>query len=168
MSLQFIIDGYNVTNHPLFLKSQGKNKEAGTILLEIIRTKRLCGSLKNDVRIVLDGYPQTQNHYSQLSSFQIIYSKDSSADDLIKRLVDDFRGNRKNIVVVSDDKEVVLYAKAAGALVKNVEVFLGKDPTLNKRARQEKRLEEKNALKQDLNYTQVSKINEELKRLWIK
>lgn len=168
MSLQFIIDGYNVTRHPLFLNSQGKNKDAGTLLLEIIRTKKLCGSLKNNVTVVLDGYPQAQNQDNHFLNFKVVYSQDLSADDLIKHKVDDFRGNRKNIIVVSDDREIVSYAKQAGARVLSVEDFLGKDPALNKRARQDKRLEEKNTLKQELNYTQVDKINEELKRLWLK
>jgi len=168
MSLQFIIDGYNVTNHPLFLKSQRKNKDSGSFLLEIIRTKNLCGSLKNNVTVVFDGYPHVSGRYALNPNFKVIYSEDLSADDLIKELVENYRGNRKNIVVVSDDKEVALYAKHAGALTKSVEDFLGNDPGLNKRARINKRLEEKNAPKQELNYSQIDKINEELKKIWFK
>jgi hypothetical protein len=70
--------------------------------------------------------------------------------------------NRKNIVVVSDDKEVRFMAKALGASCLGVSGFIGSKD--NAKSRNE---HSAGSFKEELTYTQMSKINQELFKRWI-
>ena len=160
MSLQYIIDGYNLTNHRLFTTTNSgrKIKDSRIALLELIRVKRLCGSPRNSVTIVFDGYPDSESLEGFDTAMQVVFARQESADERIRRLVEK-SGNPKNIRVVSDDKEIKFFVKAQGAKALSVEEFLGSDKKFIA-------AKEKEPLKPELTYTQTHKINQELKKLW--
>jgi len=160
MSLQYIIDGYNLTNHPLFSKNHKKSEDSRGALLESITKNRLTGSVKNEVIVVFDGFPGSpfpQYKYSSCA-IQIVFSKEETADEKIKKMVE-YSDNRKNIIVVSDDKEIKLSVKMLGATSLGVEEFFG-----SKGKAQRKTID---LVKPELNYSQISKINQELKKRWL-
>ena len=73
--------------------------------------------------------------------------------------------NRKNIIVVSDDKEIKFMIRSLGAQHLSIEDFIGRDegPAEAKGKKKSKELS-----KQELNYTQMRDIDEELKKIWLK
>ena len=159
MSLQFIIDGYNLIKHPL-LAAQAKNSPSDrAALLNFIRFNKLTGSPKNSVTVVFDGYPDS-NEPANDTSIYVIFSRKISADDKIRKLVEE-SGSRKQIVVVSNDRQVQSVAKMLGAGVAGIETFVKEDS---------KAKIAKKALESDpkLTYTQMQKINDELRKLWLK
>ena len=159
MSLQFIIDGYNLIKHPL-LAAQAKNSPSDrSALLNFIRFNKLTGSLKNAVTVVFDGYPDSYEPTSD-TGIAVVFSRMISADDLIRKLVEE-SGNRKQMVVVSNDREIQSMAKMLGATVAGIESFIKYD----KKAQ----IARKN-LESDpkLTFTQMQKINDELRKLWLK
>jgi len=164
MSLAYIIDGYNIINHPLFARAHKKIKNPLNSLSDFIKIKRLCGSLKNKVIIVFDGYcPKGQEPSRAGAGFSLVFSQESSADERIKSMLETAE-DRKNIVVVSDDKEIRLFAKYSRVKSIGVEEFFA--PAFQVSANASRT--QKNLSKQELNYSQVNKINEELKKLWLK
>jgi len=78
---------------------------------------------------------------------------------LIERSTD-----RKNTVVVSDDREISLFARHCGVKAMSVEEFI-RPPRSQAGRGQDSAAGE---AKQGLNYTQQARINEELKKLWLK
>jgi predicted RNA-binding protein with PIN domain len=159
MSLQYIIDGYNVVNHPSFNRSNNI-QQVREKLVGLIKEKRLCGSPRNKVTVVFDGYPGGQNSTDFAPGINIIFSGDISADEKIKRLVEN-SDNPKNIIVVSDDNEIKSFVKSCGSRGEAAEDFIG-------RKKHPRAPESRDLLKTDLNYSQISKINKELAQRWLK
>jgi predicted RNA-binding protein with PIN domain len=162
MSLQYIIDGCNVINHPIFIARANKRiTDQRAALLELIKSKRLTGSARNKVIVVFDGYAAAQDIHAisrQASAVEVIFSRKETADERIMKLVSDFCAT-KSTVVVSDDNQIRIFAKSAGAKVLGVEEFIAcKDKQAGPDDEQ---------AKTDLNYTQMQKINQELKKLWL-
>jgi len=158
MSLQFIIDGYNVIHHPIFTQQvTQKAKYPKSALLEFIKKNRLCGSSRNKIMVVFDGYPEPSSNKTA-SDTNIVFSGNETADEKIKRVVES-SDNPKNIIVVSDDKEIKFFAKVCGAKAIGVEEFI---PTKEKKAKDEDDL-----LKAELTYAQIDKINKELRKIWL-
>lgn len=112
--------------------------------------------------IVFDGYCSPQE-YRELVNYdygpKIIFSREETADNKIKEMIENSSGP-KNIVVVSDDKEIRSLAKLYGAKLQNVEDFI--------RAKEKQRQPQRDSLKVELNFSQIHKINEELKKIWLK
>ncbi|MBU3959148.1 MAG: NYN domain-containing protein [Candidatus Omnitrophica bacterium] len=159
--MQYIIDGYNVINHPLFCPGHKKiKKDCRIVFLELIRTKRLCGSPKNKVTVVFDGYANIPELKRDHSDIDVIFSREETADEKIKKLIErcDKPGN---IAVVSDDKEIKFFARALGSRSVSVEEFIR--PRENSPG-----IEEKDILKPELTYSQILRINQELKEVWLK
>lgn len=138
------------------------NKQYPGSLLNLIKTKRLCGSSKNKATVVFDGYPCDPESGCRDTNINAVFSRDETADEVIKRLIERSE-NRKNIIVVSNDNEIAYFAKQSGAKALCVEDFIcpfHDNPS--------KRIAKENDLsKQDLNYTQINEINKELKKLWL-
>ena len=155
MSLQYIIDGYNIINHPLFKENQKIIKDSRAALLKIIKTKRLCGSPRNKVIIVFDGYPQTDKLEDAIGDLEVIFSRNNSADEKIKKMVENC-ANPKNIIVVSDDKEIKFFIRTCGARPMSAEEFLAHPEAKHKEP-----------VKPELTFTQMHKINQELRKLWL-
>jgi len=161
MSLQFIIDGYNLLNHPQFRRASKEALPAASVLA-FIRAGNLTGSAKNKVIIVFDGYPPGYTSQDDLGGAVVIFSRKISADEKIKKLVEE-TSNRKNIYVVTNDKEIKFMIKSLGAHALAIEDFIKEEKMAKSAA--SKRKEVSN---DELNYTQKHNINEELKKLWLK
>jgi len=159
MSLRFIIDGYNITNHPDFCR-QARKLPAGPrqALTSLIETKRLSGSPRNQVDIVFDGYPGEEG-VTQPSRVNLIYSRDISADERIRKMLET-AANPKSIVVVSDDKEIRSFAGIFGAQHLSVESFLV--------SKEEGAALKRKLAEPEISYTAKHKINEELRKIWLK
>ena len=161
MSLHYIIDGYNIINHPLFTRLLKSPLNPRATLLLLIRKKRLTGSLKNKVTVVFDGYPDANQTVLDEPDITVIFSRKVSADEKINLLIEE-TANRKIIIVVSDDREIQYNAKSLGAKVLGIDEFFA---AAGNRQVNTKKLE---PAKTELNYSQMQKINEELRRLWLK
>ncbi len=159
MSLQYIIDGYNAINHPSFARSNNIQKARGEFI-GLIKEKRLCGSLRNKVTVVFDGYPGAQNLKDSAAGINIIFSGEATADEKIKAFVEDSH-NPKNIIVVSNDNEIRSFVKSCGSRVLAIEDFVK-----NKNAPEISRGRE--SPKAELNYTKIAEINKELSQRWLK
>ncbi|MBM3245777.1 MAG: NYN domain-containing protein [Candidatus Omnitrophica bacterium] len=157
MSLQYVIDAYNIIHHSIFNRSNKDTQDPRQALLRLIQEKRLTGSPKNKVILVFDGYPACASVESQKSdNISIIFSRKISADDKIRQILDE-SGNLKNTVVVSDDKEVKFFARACGARVLGVAEF----------AAEKEKPQDKDAFEFKLSYSQMHRINQELKKIWL-
>lgn len=170
MSLQYIIDGYNVINNPLFSKRHKKSQEPRREFLEFIRLGHLTGSFKNKVLIIFDGFSGLEPLNAERFNIDIVFTQEETADNYIKRIVDK-SANTKNIIVVSNDKEIGFFIKSSGARSQSVEEFLS--PLFIRNGlvfHQEKRQRghKSNSLKAELNYSETEKINKELKDIWLK
>ena len=158
MSLQYIVDGYNVINNPQFPRPQ-KTKDTRRALLELIKAKKLCGSSRNKITVVFDGYPDSQEIKQDYTDINVIFSRKETADERIKSIVES-SGNAKDIAVVSDDKEIRFFVKATGGRTISVGEFIDRKEKLQRQGR--------DLLKTELTYSQMQKINQELKKIWLK
>ncbi len=111
--------------------------------------------------MVFDGYPKASQQEPAEACIDIIYSREESADTRIKRMVESSK-NPRNIAVVSDDREIQFFIKSLGAIAIGVEEFVNPQPAKSRQAKKE------DPAKADLNYTDIDKINKELKQLWLK
>ena len=90
-----------------------------------------------------------------------MFSRTKEADELIKRIVEDSACPR-NIVVVSDDKEVQLTSRFLHAQICSVQEFICGNKE-NKAAADAKLA----AVDFKLSYADMQKINAELKKKWL-
>lgn len=127
--------------------------------MELIKAKKLCGSPNNKITVVFDGYAGSSGQELNGSDIRVVFSCKESADSRIKKMVE-VHSNPKNVVVVSDDKEIKFFIRALGARPISVEEFIC--PKDKSQARQ------KDLLKTELTYTQMDAINQELKKIWLK
>lgn len=76
----------------------------------------------------------------------------------------------KNLVVISDDREIAFFARQAGAHPTSVEEFLCRAPQARRlQANQQKKSkgeEEESGPK--ISYSAMQKINQELSKIWLK
>ena len=92
----------------------------------------------------------------------MIFSDGCSADDQIKRMVEEDT-DHKNCVVVSNDKDIYLYARSLGARVMSVEAFTSvragfkPAPSGNK-----------DSGGKYISLSRQEKINKEFKDIWLK
>jgi predicted RNA-binding protein with PIN domain len=159
MSLQYVIDGYNVVRHASFSVKGHASPTAS--LIQCIRANNLCGSMKNRVTIVFDGYPTMHNPQLPSGDCDVVFSQDESADDRIRYIVEHAE-NPKIVIVVTDDRSVQFHAKAAGTSVMGVDEFItAKAASAAARRR-------KADLKPELSTLDAARINNELRKLWLK
>jgi len=157
MSLQYVIDGYNLIHHPQFGRRAPKAADPRQALIALIWREALTGSVKNAVCVVFDGYPDAASPACrQGDGARMLFSHEESADAVIMRLVEN-APHAKTMVVVSDDRQIRIHAKAYGAKAVGVDEFLGAPKAMKK-----------DEAEAELNYSQKAKIDEELKKLWLK
>jgi len=159
MPLHYVIDAYNIINHITFAPIRKKIKDPQRALLNFIKEQRLAKKSKNKITVVFDGYPKVSEHNSSEPDVDIVFSRDETADAKIKRMAEASK-NPKNIVVISDDREIIFFIKSVGARHMGVEDFISP----KKKAQGGK----DDLIKAQLNYSQINKINQELKELWLK
>jgi predicted RNA-binding protein with PIN domain len=148
--LQFIIDGYNLVYKIPEVK--GSSTPCSDLLVFIYKNK-LTGSNNNEVWIIFDG---GQPPY-QINNFQykIRFSSQESADDLIIKKIERIN-NRKQTVVVTDDRQLAYRARFLGARTISVDEFVSKT---KKRKKREATKDIENSLQRE--------ITEELKKIWL-
>ena len=166
MSLHFIIDGYNLIKQTGILNKPNL-EDSRSALIKLLKIHRPQGSSNNRVTIVFDGkkdhyYPGqiSENVYPD-SGMKVIFSQDESADDKIRQLVRDSK-NPRNIVVVTNDREIQIFVRQLKAQVRAVEEFLLKfnrgSPGISSRAEDKIILPPPDA----------AKITEEMKDVWLR
>ncbi len=165
MALHFILDGYNIIKQIPPLANM-KLDEGRETLIRFIETKNPQGSYRNQVTVVFDGQGGSGG-YQQGAAVKVLFSWDESADDQIKRLVDN-QENRKSLVVVTDDREIQYYVRALGAQVLSVADFWEKikSPEMKSRRPKSKTLHVED--KKDIPKTLEAKINAEFEKIWSK
>lgn len=126
-------------------------------LLRWIEDERPQGSVNNQVTVVFDGDPDYFGGMPQ-GQIKVIFSQGCSADDEIKRMVEEMP-LKKNCVVVSDDKDIFLYARSLGTKVMSVAAFTSKTRGLHARADRGGKY---------IPLSRQEKINKELKSFWLK
>ena len=161
MSLQYIVDAYNLINHPAFKPVSKPALNIQHALVDFIRLNRLTGSKNNGVVLVFDGYPPRSEDIPCQNGWLCMFSRTKEADELIKEIIQD-SASPKNIVVVSDDKEVRLSSRFLQAQICKVEEFIcGKQD--NKSATYAKLA----TVDFKLSYAKMQKINAELRKKWL-
>jgi predicted RNA-binding protein with PIN domain len=128
-------------------------------LLKWIDQTRPQGSVNNRVTIVFDGHP---GHFGPTATLPgrvaVIFSEGCSADDTIKRMVEKMP-HKKNCVVVSDDKDVFLYARSLGAKVMKVAAFVSKARGHGAPG---------DSVGKYISLSRQEKINQEFQKIWLK
>ena len=120
MSLHYLVDGYNIVKQAPGLADRPLEQgRAG--LLRWIDAHRPQGSANNRVTVVFDGKSE---HFSTPvdCGVKTVFSRDESADDCIKAMVEKSAA-KSTVVVVSDDKGIALYVRSLGAKVMGVKEF---------------------------------------------
>lgn len=164
MALNYILDGYNIVKNLSGL-AELKLEDGRNGLVQLINRYRPQGSLRNTVTIVFDGqsgwgWGCADGH--QQSGMRVIFSSQQSADAKIKELIDR-AGAPKSCVVVTNDREIQYYVRAAGAQVLAVEDFAGRLKPECERVRTVAAHEEKQISK-----VVELKITDELSGIWLK
>lgn len=94
----------------------------------------------------------------------VVFSKGQSADDLIKKTIEQSTV-KKSWVVVSDDKQIKFYVRALGANVLTVKEFTRGDSKKSKQSAAKNQALA--AAGKYISLTQQAKINQELERIWM-
>ena len=165
MALYFILDGYNIVMRlpELFQKSDRLSFEASREgLVNFLSTYRPQGNVRNPVTIVFDGYAEMKLNWGRLrqEAIQIIFSEQESADDRIVSLIGKAA---REMIVVTDDRELSLRVRDRGARVVSIKEFVAK--LVDKQKKVSGAHEEKEG---KLTPQEEQKITDELKKLWIK
>jgi len=164
MSLFYIVDGYNLIKRaPLFKHKRLQEARAG--FLSFVELRRPHGSQKNRLAIVFDGSAQVFG-YRENYSFEVIFTAGETADEKIKEIVSSF-DRPKNIVVVTDDRELLFSVRALQAKTMGTVEFLNKAGKQDRVPSKEKSsLDAEGRL--ELNIVEREKITEEVSRVWLK
>ncbi|MFH0940861.1 MAG: NYN domain-containing protein [Candidatus Omnitrophota bacterium] len=165
MSLTYIVDGYNLIKRtPRF--DHDELRLARTELFSYLECYRPHGSLKNKLVVVFDSKGDCFAYRELACSFEVVFTRGETADEKIKSIVSQ-DSQPKEIVVVTDDKQLRLAVRSCGAKVLACSEFLKKG-----RSPQVKQAKFFNAREFDgkgtLNIVQKEKITEELGRIWLK
>ena len=134
-------------------------------LLRWIGDSRPQGSVNNQVTVVFDGAEGSDSLHGEI---RVIFSDGCSADDKIKRMVEEDAG-RKNCVVVSDDKDIFLYARSLGAKIMSVAAFKSKGTVpLSSRGQSPSVDTRQDDGGKYIPLSRQEKINKELRFFWLK
>lgn len=156
MSLHYILDAYNIMHHAACRYRRTAN-DPRYGFIAFIRDEGFCGSARNPVTVVFDGFPNGFAYDD--GRFSAVFSGEEKADDRIKRRIES-GVDRKNTVVVSDDREIYDFARLHGVPALHVEEFL-----CRKRG---PRGADDGSGKSELTYEKMNAINRELREKWLK
>lgn len=107
---------------------------------------------------VFDGKADVFSYKIQ-TLFEVIFTKNESADDWIKRKIERSK-KRNDFVLVSDDKLLGSYVRSLGAKVVSVSNFFNKADKKPKKSIQDYKLE--------LDPSTAHSITKELRKIWLK
>ncbi len=135
--------------------------EAGRqALLQIIEKQGLKGSPRNTVTIVFDGQMGGDDS-RHASGIRVIFTSHESADEWIKRSVDESE-NPKNMVVVTDDREIRYFVRALGAGLIGTREFLQRKGSDSKKQNKNSKAEK------HISYAVEDKITADMAKIWLK
>jgi len=129
----------------------------------LIEQKCLTPSHRNKVSVIYDGFPPSSKGPIDIKPHEdidIIFSHKISADEFIRKILE-HSASPKDIIVVSDDREIRQAANLFRAKAMGIEDFLG----LKRKIHPVKSMDSSGPA---LNYSQAHKINEELRKIWLK
>jgi predicted RNA-binding protein with PIN domain len=149
--LLYIVDGFNLVHKIPSLK---RSLNPHSDLIQYIKNRKLTGSHNNKVIIVFDGAPEPSVQRER--EFEILFSLSESADNLIKKRISRIKV-KSEVVVVSDDREIIDYAKKEGARFLRTADFIKIKLTENK---------EKDT--KDISFPLQAEITQELRKIWLK
>jgi predicted RNA-binding protein with PIN domain len=140
-------------------------------LVRFIEKHSPQGSLKNSVTIVFDGSMNVVGGMVSPAA-KILFSQGESADDKIRTIVAQAK-NKKNIIVVTDDRDIQYAVRALGAQVIGVEDFLSKGKLPGKKGSSvskglKRKVRDPSASEKYISKTVESKITAELGKIWLK
>lgn len=163
MAIHFILDGYNIVKQASPFSDLAIDV-ARERFIRAIERYQPQGSRRNQVTVIFDGRPGNVSPVVS-ASVKVIFSYDESADDRIKSLVE-ASDNPRNMVVVTDDREIQYYVKGLGAGVWPVKAFMDKTGgvLVKKDEGQAGRILSQS---KEISKTQEYKITQELEKLWI-
>lgn len=164
MARHVIIDGYNVIKQVAEFADlaidAGRER-----LIRAIETRQPHGSSRNAVTVVFDGKPGKVS--APLSAtVRVLFSYEQSADDQIKALAADALHPRE-VVVVTNDREIQRHVRASGAAVWSVSEFMSKMKTVAAGGPAALTPSGETAGRKGLSKVLEHKINSELNRLWL-
>ncbi|MFA5059175.1 MAG: NYN domain-containing protein [Candidatus Omnitrophota bacterium] len=165
MALQYILDGYNIV-HQLPALAPREFKSARGDLARFVEIFRPQGSVKNIVTIVFDGWP-FESAAQNTTSVKIVFSQGETADDRIRRILSTAT-RKKNIIVVTDDKELRFSIRALGADVLNVKDFVAQVKPRHADGNEDKSARIKREENKTISKTLEHEITSELEKIWLK
>lgn len=165
MSLHFILDGYNLVKQDANFAVL--KLEAGRLaLLKLIESRKLQGSDSNPVTVVFDGQlGHTEERYS--AGINVVFTSVETADDWIKRFVEDSQ-TPKSIVVVTDDREIRYFVRALGAALMGTREFLEGRGSRRREADRARKLKRVQNDKKNIPSVVEDKITSEMSQVWLK
>jgi len=155
--MEYLIDGYNVIKSS-FLGKKGdiEGKVAFYEILDRYKAKHPSVIFT----VVLDGFNSSDFHLLRDRRLKTIFSGDITADEYIRKRVENGKRNDE-VVVVSNDKQVRITGKLFGCEVYSVEEFLN---VVCKRDKRRRMVQTKESNKKEVDYKTKKKIEEELKK----
>jgi predicted RNA-binding protein with PIN domain len=111
--IHYIIDGNNVIGKiPELFKLQRSDKQRSREQL-VFLLQRYFQNKRINLTLHFDGYA---NSPLPLSKGKIVYSENKTADSLIKENIERIK-NRKNIILVTSDNELINFGRACGCTI---------------------------------------------------
>lgn len=133
----------------------------------MIESAQPQGSFKNRVTVVFDGQAGIWGG-ERGAPVEVVFSKAESADEVIKRIVAGAE-NKKNIVVVTDDRDIQYAVRSHGAKVKTpADFFARARPARPGGTEKSGRPGESSQASKYIPKTLEYEINAELEKIWIK
>ena len=160
MAVHYILDGYNVLKKTAPL-ADIKLEDGRAELIRLIESLSPQGSLNNKVTVVFDGRPG-MSPALEAQEVKVVFTYEESADERIKRMVQDSEAPRA-LIVVTDDREIRYYVKSLGAGVMDSGAFLARIIP-----RRGKAAAVPDSDKKPINEKLEDQVNQELRALWLK
>ena len=152
--LSYLIDAFNLIYK---IRSIENSTTPHQDFIEYLRKNHLTGSSKNKVNVVFDGHEPSG--LPRESEFKIYFSDDRTADDIIKTMIDNSK-QKKNLIVVSDDREIRNYASISGVRICRPKEFLS--------ANRKKSLNANESDDNGISVSEMIEITEEMEKEWLK
>ncbi len=136
--INYIIDGNNLIGKNTFLmRLQKKDKQSSREKL-VLMLDRFFYNRKNSVTLHLDGFPGERINSSKV---KIVYSQNLTADERIKKQIEN-SASRKNTFVVTSDNNLAEFARVCSCKVISSEEFLSMIQKADKMDDEEPRMKE--------------------------
>ena len=122
MGKQLLVDGYNLL-HQIPKIKQELDIDAENARAQLLhRLSSYAQKNKLKIIVIFDGHRTTNAPQKKYLGVSVKYSKNESADAIIKRMVDTPRSSEKPLVITSD-REIIDFARHCGAKSKTSQEF---------------------------------------------